>query len=146
MTDWEFRILFRLIYSQEGREALGARSHVAVQINPSDSEFENPEEVRNYLERYFAHGPLSRLHIYWGSVNDFFKDLQERFQLHKTGDPKQSGAPSKVLSQPVNLFYSYANEDEKLRDKLEQHLGGLRSEGVIEESHDRKIGPGYRVG
>ncbi|MEH2280366.1 MAG: toll/interleukin-1 receptor domain-containing protein [Nostoc sp.] len=44
--------------------------------------------------------------------------------------------------QAIELFYSYAHEDEKLRDKLEKHLTLLRREGVITEWHDRKIGAG----
>ena len=38
------------------------------------------------------------------------------------------------------LFYSYAHEDEKLRDELEKALATLRNEGVLSEWHDRKIG------
>ncbi|WP_158680240.1 hypothetical protein [Nostoc sp. 'Lobaria pulmonaria (5183) cyanobiont'] len=41
--------------------------------------------------------------------------------------------------QAIEVFYSYAHEDEKLRDKLEKHLTLLRREGVITEWHDRKI-------
>ncbi|QKQ76203.1 toll/interleukin-1 receptor domain-containing protein [Nostoc sp. TCL240-02] len=44
--------------------------------------------------------------------------------------------------QAIELFYSYAHEDEKLRDKLEKHLALLEREGVITGWHDRKIGAG----
>ncbi|MEH2290483.1 toll/interleukin-1 receptor domain-containing protein [Nostoc sp.] len=44
--------------------------------------------------------------------------------------------------QAIEVFYSYAHEDEKLREKLEKHLALLRREGVITEWHDRKIGAG----
>ena len=39
----------------------------------------------------------------------------------------------------LKLFYSYAHEDEKLRDKLETALALLRREKYIEPWHDRKI-------
>ncbi len=39
----------------------------------------------------------------------------------------------------VTLFYSYAREDESLREQLEKHLGGLRREGLIAEWYDRQI-------
>ena len=45
-------------------------------------------------------------------------------------------------NQAIELFYSYAHEDEKLRDKLEKHLTLLEREGVIRGWHDRKIGAG----
>ncbi|MBI2424820.1 MAG: toll/interleukin-1 receptor domain-containing protein [Candidatus Hydrogenedentes bacterium] len=43
---------------------------------------------------------------------------------------------------PVNLFYSYSHDDEKLRSKLEKHLSTLRDEQIIADWHDRKILPG----
>jgi TIR domain/NACHT domain/HEAT repeat len=45
-------------------------------------------------------------------------------------------------SKPVNLFYSYAREDEELRNELENHLSLLQRRGVITAWHDRKIEPG----
>jgi len=39
----------------------------------------------------------------------------------------------------AKVFYSYAHEDEDLRNKLETHLAILRRNGVISEWHDRRI-------
>src|SRR6266849_3537570 len=39
----------------------------------------------------------------------------------------------------VTVFYSYAREDEPLREQLEKHLSGLRREGLIAEWHDRQV-------
>lgn len=44
--------------------------------------------------------------------------------------------------QAIEVFYSYAHEDEKLRNELEKHLTLLEREGVITGWHDRKIGAG----
>jgi WD40 repeat protein len=46
------------------------------------------------------------------------------------------------VAAPVNIFYSYAHEDERYRDQLENHLSLLRRQGIISEWHDRKIIPG----
>jgi len=46
--------------------------------------------------------------------------------------------------EPVDLFYSYAHEDEKLRDELDGHLALLRRKGVIRPWHDRGIVPGQQ--
>ncbi len=46
------------------------------------------------------------------------------------------------MSQPVTLFYSYAHQDEELRDQLATHLAGLRRQGFIEDWHDRHIHAG----
>src|SRR5579863_1867747 len=45
-------------------------------------------------------------------------------------------------SPPVEVFYSYAHEDEALRAELEKHLSLLRRQGVISGWHDRQIIPG----
>src|SRR5215472_10083583 len=37
------------------------------------------------------------------------------------------------------IFYSYAYEDEALRDKLERHLAVLKQEKYITSWHDRRI-------
>src|SRR5438874_9766947 len=42
----------------------------------------------------------------------------------------------------VEIFYFYAHEDELLRKDLQNHLGSLRSEGLITEWSDRDIIPG----
>lgn len=45
-------------------------------------------------------------------------------------------------NQALEVFYSYAHEDEKLRKELVKHLTLLEREGVIKGWHDRKIGAG----
>jgi CheY-like chemotaxis protein len=43
---------------------------------------------------------------------------------------------------PVSLFYSYAHEDEALRDELRGHLKILERRGLLSQWHDRQIQPG----
>lgn len=43
---------------------------------------------------------------------------------------------------PIDLFYSYAHEDEPLRDELAGHLKILERRGVIRSWHDRRINAG----
>jgi hypothetical protein len=57
----------------------------------------------------------------------------------KTFDSESQAAPS---GQPVELFYSYAHQDENMREELEKSLSGLRRNKLIEEWHDRKIEAG----
>ncbi len=45
-------------------------------------------------------------------------------------------------NDPIEVFYSYAHEDEKLRDKLSNHLRILARQGVIEDWWDRRITAG----
>lgn len=43
---------------------------------------------------------------------------------------------------PLELFYSYAHEDEALRNELEKHLKLLQRQGYITQWYDRQIPPG----
>lgn len=45
-------------------------------------------------------------------------------------------------SQSIEVFVSYSHKDETLRKKLDDHLIGLKQQGVISLWHDRKIIPG----
>lgn len=42
-------------------------------------------------------------------------------------------------ARPIEIFYSYAHEDEKLRSRLERQLSLLKRQGQIIEWNDRKI-------
>lgn len=78
LTDWSFRVLFRLIMSQGGRRRLDEYTHVAVQVEPEEHSSINPDQAKAYLEKYFeGHGNFS---IYWGTATDFLKELRERMK------------------------------------------------------------------
>src|SRR5262245_30109477 len=47
-----------------------------------------------------------------------------------------------IQHEAIEIFYSYAHEDEELRKELEKHLANLRRQGVIGDWHDRRIGAG----
>jgi hypothetical protein len=43
---------------------------------------------------------------------------------------------------PLKVFCSYSHRDERLRDRLEEHLSSLKRAGLIESWHDRRITAG----
>lgn len=61
------------------------------------------------------------------------------------------GAPNHLLAGSVldratlKVFFSYSHRDERLRDRLDAHLAGLRHMGIIHCWHDRKITAGDHV-
>ena len=77
MDDWDFRVLFRSLMSQEGRRRRSRYAHVAVQIDPEEGRIQEPERARRYLESYFQDADIS---IYWGSVEDFIQELHQRWE------------------------------------------------------------------
>ena len=50
--------------------------------------------------------------------------------------------PPDPASPPVSLFYSYAHEDESLRNELCGHLKILERRGLLAQWHDRQIQAG----
>ena len=53
-----------------------------------------------------------------------------------------SSTAAAATPAPVSLFYSYAHEDEALRDGLQRTLKILEINGLIAPWHDRAIVPG----
>jgi hypothetical protein len=78
LTDWNFRVLYRLIMSQEGSSKLKQLTHVAVQVDPEEDALINPRAARTYLEDYFGSSGPEKVHIFWGSAAEFLKELSSR--------------------------------------------------------------------
>ena len=47
-----------------------------------------------------------------------------------------------IRNLPLQLFYSYAHEDETWRKKLSSHLSSLCREKLINDRYDGNIDPG----
>jgi hypothetical protein len=56
-----------------------------------------------------------------------------------TGSSAPTSSPTPSTGKTPELFYSYAQKDEKLREQLEKHLVLLRRQGLITDWHDRKL-------
>jgi hypothetical protein len=77
MEDWDFRVLFHSIMSQEGGNLRDSHAHVAAQIDPEEGLTLEPEGARRYFERYFGQPHVS---VYWGGVESFLTELQKRIE------------------------------------------------------------------
>ncbi len=75
LDDWNFRVLYRSIMSQQGGNRRKRHAHIAAQIDPEEGRILEPERARRYLESYFGDADIS---IYWGSAEDFVRDLQRQ--------------------------------------------------------------------
>lgn len=62
--------------------------------------------------------------------------------LNAAAAPPSPQLPRPKVSGPINLFYSYAHEDEALRERLETHLKLLKRQGILQDWHDRDISAG----
>ena len=81
MEDWSFRVLFRSILNEDRRQRRREHKSVAVQITPEEGTL-LPDRAHRYLIEYFQGADMG---IYWGSADDFAKELGQRWQ------PKDAG-------------------------------------------------------
>ncbi len=73
MEDWNFRVLFRSIMSQQGGGRRKRYAHIAAQVDPEQGRAVDIERARHYLEEYFDEADIT---IYWGSAEDFLRELR----------------------------------------------------------------------
>jgi hypothetical protein len=73
MTDWSFRLLYRSILTEERRKERPDIRSVAVQLQPGDGNL-RPASARETLRKYFG----DKFNIYWGSADDYLRDLAVR--------------------------------------------------------------------
>jgi O-acetyl-ADP-ribose deacetylase (regulator of RNase III) len=75
---------------------------------------------------------------------DTAREAELRAALEQNTDERLRAArrEQRSRSKAACVFVSYAREDERLRDKLSDHLGGLRTGGYISQWNDGQIVPG----
>jgi hypothetical protein len=85
--DWSFRALLQSVLRLSGGDRRKKYAHVAVQIDPQEGATLNPEAARKYLKDYL--GPAAaqtyqaNISVYWGSVDDFIRELHMRWQAEQ---------------------------------------------------------------
>jgi len=79
LSDWNFRVLFRGLIGSLGA-SLGYTS-IAVQLTPppADKSEKGEELAQRYLDRYFEKIQKIKVRVYWGDINEFTKELRERW-------------------------------------------------------------------
>jgi hypothetical protein len=75
MDGWDFRVLFRSIMNRAERPISEWKriAHAGVQVDLVEDKILEIEGARQYLQSYFQD---SNIHIFWGSVADFARDLR----------------------------------------------------------------------
>lgn len=91
LTDWHFRVLFRLMMSLPGRDRLKKYCHVAVQLDPDMQTMADAEGAKVYLAEYFGQEP--NIEIFWGSSEEFLTALRD--ELARAGDLSGTTDPTK---------------------------------------------------
>lgn len=100
------------------------------------------EEIKQQI--YARQAEINSLAI-TSSIIETSSELPTKFSLQRITQ-SLSLAEQKLMppqtNQSIEVFFSYAHEDEKLRRDLEKHLTLLERQGVITRWHNHKIGAG----
>lgn len=83
LQDWEFRILLRCIETLPGSDLLRGKLHAAVQI-PLDGDSEKQRRTQELLQEFFTKTNI-RLSIYYGTAEEFVRELQRRWAKRYSG-------------------------------------------------------------
>lgn len=79
LADWDFRVILRGLRGQ-----VSAGIHypaIAVQLPPDELSGEEVERAQGYLDQYLGTiGKIPKVHIYWGEVRQFAKELRVRWK------------------------------------------------------------------
>ena len=93
LHDWSFRALFRFIMNQQGRELLRERVHAAVQVDPEEGGFDDPDTAALYVKHYLSSAlGAERVGIFWGTVGDFMTELYRQRGIDVEGPPVEATA------------------------------------------------------
>lgn len=76
--EWSFRIVMQSLLSKEGNNLLRRHAHVSAQLEPDEARLLNPGRARRYLETYFGRGSDVEINIFWGTAQEFMKELNSR--------------------------------------------------------------------
>jgi hypothetical protein len=91
LDGWDFRVLFRTILAQGERLRLKQGvPHVAAQVAPEEGRNIDTERARDYLETAFGQADVT---IYWGSVDDFLRDMCKRAEGRGLWPYRPGGGP-----------------------------------------------------
>jgi O-acetyl-ADP-ribose deacetylase (regulator of RNase III) len=74
-----------------------------------------------------------------GASNDELEAVLAQLQKNQELRLRRLTEQQAIRDQGIEIFISYAHEDETLRQRLGKHLSSLRREGVITDWHDREI-------
>ncbi|WP_048065428.1 SIR2 family protein [Methanosarcina acetivorans] len=88
VTDWDFRILCRILDEYIGRGSIGSigRKHISVQLVPGNVAKSQKEKAQKYLDRYFED---LRIQVYWQDCHEFAAELKTRWEAFNRGTVKK---------------------------------------------------------
>jgi O-acetyl-ADP-ribose deacetylase (regulator of RNase III) len=120
------------VAAQETKQPETAQADLA---KPVTSDLLNLEQERQTLEQEL-------IDLRSGN-GDHAREAELRVALERNTDQRLRAAQQSRRGKAASVFVSYAHEDEGMRKKLYDHLGGLRNGGYIKDWSDGQIVPGH---
>lgn len=128
--------------------AVGWRSSQGNQLKYRDLTFDKTAPIGHLPCSIYGLKPFSELEKFevgnckWFMVKAFADRLQGLIRPVPPASPQPASPQPPNPNKPINVFISYAREDEDLKKELERHLSVMVRQGHIKTWHDRLIQAG----
>jgi hypothetical protein len=81
--EWSFRVVMQSLLAKEGNNLLRRHAHISAQIEPDEARLLDPGRARRYLETYFGRSSDIEISIFWGTAQEFMKELASRLATQR---------------------------------------------------------------
>ncbi len=136
ITDWDFRVLFRILDGYLGRSI--GRKHISVQLVPGNVQDTQKEKVQKYLDRYFEN---LRIQVYWHDCREFATELKTRWEafnhstIKKDAENERSGQ-IKEETNMVSILFLAADPTDASRLRLGEEFREIQEKLKLAKYRD----------
>lgn len=120
------------------------RDFIMFVVRDNERDYNKNRLVELLLRDGYFHGDLEKELLENGYLSNSNKAGKSNIQSPPNPFDNEKELKNEEFP-PVQVFYSYAHEDEMLRIELEKHLSMLKRKNIIDTWNDRKIVPGSEI-
>jgi len=136
VTDWDFRVLCRILDEYIGRSS---RKHISVQLVPGNVAETREEEAQKYLDSYFER---LNIQVYWHNCREFAEELKTRWEafnrdITKTDTENRRHFPINEKTDKVSILFLAADPTNESRLRLGEEFREIQEKLKLAKFRDR---------
>ncbi len=136
VTDWDFRVLCRILDEYIRRSG---RKHISVQLVPGNVPDNQRENVQKYLDRYFE---TLRIQVYWHDCREFARELKTRWDTFNVDTIKIDAEnmrpfPIKEETNMVSILFLAADPTDASRLRLGEEFREIKEKLKLAKFRER---------
>lgn len=139
VTDWDFRVLCRILDEYIGRGRSIGRKHISVQLVPGNVSKTQEEKAQKYLDRYFED---LHIQVYWHDCCEFAEELKTRWETFNRGTTKtdtedRRSIPIKEEADKISILFLAADPTNESRLRLGEEFREIQEKLKLAKFRDR---------